>query len=421
MPPTSPAPDSTPALAGAPLALGRSRWEVAGLWVWGLLALGIAIRIGLVEADPRRNNVYLKVFAEAGDAFAQGRSLYYLPDGTRTGFRYPPLTAAVFTPFALCGPIVGSLLWRALNFGVLLAGLRACFRAGFPCRLDSAPRGVLLVLVALAGITSFNNGQTNPLVLGLFLLATTATLAGRALGPAVATGTGVILKLYPIAYAGVLGALRPRQILWLVPVLGLGLLLPFALQDSQYIADQYRDLQTLLQAEDRSQDGLWNRYRDLRLVTESLGFLLPERVFQVLQVIGGGAIVGLCLWLRRAGAQPKLVLDYAFSLTMCWFMLLGPATEKATYILVAPSVVWPLLQVWPDRHRRRGTCAALVVANACMLTSLFPIDLSRTSDQVWRWCFLPYAVLILTLVLGCRAADDLRQLRRGEPSRRAVT
>ena len=385
--------------------------------MWALLALGIAIRIGLVEADPRRNNVYLKVFAQAGEAFARGESLYLLPDGLTTGFRYPPLSAAIFTPFALCGPVLGSLLWRAVNFGVLLLGIRACFRAGFPVPLGSAARGGFLAVVALLGITSLNNGQTNPLILGLFLLGTIGTLKGRACGPAAAVAGGVVLKLYPMAYGWVLGALRPRQFLWLALFTALAAVLPFVLQDPDYIAAQYRELQGLLAVEDRRHDGLWNRYRDLRLVADSVGLTLSDTLFLGLGVGGGAAIVGLCFWLRRLGAEPKLVLDYAFSLTMCWFMLLGPATEKATYILVAPSVAWPLMAIWQDRRRQPVMFWALLVANLLLLSSLFPIDLSRTSSQTWRWCLLPYGVLILAGTIAVRAVGDLRRLGPGDRAR----
>ena len=57
--------------------------------VFVALALGIAIRLA-VEPDLERQNVWLKVFAPAAEAFVGGRDLYTLEGG----FRYPPLAAA---------------------------------------------------------------------------------------------------------------------------------------------------------------------------------------------------------------------------------------------------------------------------------------------------------------------------------------
>ena len=131
----------------------RSRWETTAYWVWGLIALVIGIRIGLVEPDPRRNNVYLKVFASAGEAFAHSRDLYFRPDGSTTGFRYPPLAAALFVPFAACGARLGSILWRVLSFAALLLGLRACFAADFPFRTSSRQRACTLKCSTVSSCT----------------------------------------------------------------------------------------------------------------------------------------------------------------------------------------------------------------------------------------------------------------------------
>ena len=185
--------------------------------------------------------------------------------------------------------------------------------------------------------------------------------------------------------------------------------MPFVLANSDYVAHQYRQLWTLLAAEDRSQDGMRNAYRDLRLVVASFGFTMPGRLYLALQVLGGGAIVGMCILLRHRGARMRLVLDYAFSATMCWFMLLGPATEKATYVLVAPSLIWTLLAAVQQHRRVLITASAL--ANGLALLSLLPIDLRDQTVPIWRWCLLPYSSLVLGVTIAIRGFGDLQ--RRG--------
>lgn len=387
----------------------RSRWEIWARWAWVALAVGICLRIAWLSHDPRRNNVYLKVFAEAATAFEHGRDLYLEPDGWASGFRYLPASAAMFVPFAWCGDILGSLLWRLLAFALLVHGLQLAFRRGFPFPLASRERAFVLVVVAALGVGSLNNGQSNPHILGLFLLATLGALRGGAAGPAAGVAGAVALKVYPLAYGGVLGALRLRHALWLslfvLAVLGL----PFLLQSPAYVAKQYTDLWNVLRAEDRTGGDLIHAYRDLRLVTESFGVTMPGLLFQALGLLGGGAIVAVCLLLRRAGGQPVRVHEYAFSLTMCWFMLLGPATEKSTYVLLAPTLAWTHLAAW--RSGRKDLRILMLAALILTVLGLTPLDLPRDERPVWVWCFLPYAALCVTAALLLRVGADFRVLR----------
>jgi hypothetical protein len=393
-----------------PRDAARSGVETAAYVLWAITATGIAVRLSLVEHDPHFHNVYLKVFAAAGDAFWNHGDLYFAADGTKTGFRYPPLAAAWFVPFASCGPVLGSLLWIALNFAALLLGLRTCFRTGFPFVLTSPQRAGVLVISVLIGITSLNNGQANPMMLGLMLLMTTGALAGQHALPAAMAAVCVTLKVYPLAYAGALGVLHPRQVMWLVMWLLLAAALPLAFQDWAYVVDQYRHFVELLAADDRSQNAPRDVYRDLRLVTASFGLPMPNLVFHLLQVLGGAAIVASCLMLRRVTASSRRVLEHAFSSTMCWFMLLGPATEKATYVLIAPSLAWTLITA---RQRRRPVpLAVAVIAMALAASSVLPLDLGDEQLPLLRRCPLPCATLALAFVLATHAIDDLRRSRR---------
>jgi hypothetical protein len=387
----------------SPGPLPRSRWELVGRWLWFAVAGGIALRF-LLASDPARNNVYLKVFAPAAQAFVDGAPLY-APTG---GFRYPPLCAALLLPFAASGDVLGSILWRALNLLLLWLGVRAVFRAGWPQPLGSRERGVFLLLLLLATVVSLNNGQPNVLILGLALLATAGVLRGDAAAPAAAVTGGTVCKVYPLAYGLVLATLRPRLLAWLLPMTVLVVALPFLLQSPDYVQQQYRELFTLLRAEDRTDD-LANAYRDLRLLAAAAGWTMPEVLFRVLQVTGGLAIVAVCWSLRRRAVAMARVLEYAFSLTMCYFMLLGPATEKATYALLGPTLAWPLLVAW--RQRDRGALLLWGAANLLVVLGHVaePHDRAVQAAHPWLRCFLPAAALLATVALAWRAVADLRR------------
>jgi hypothetical protein len=384
----------------------RTRLELVGRAAFVLLPVAIAVRL-LFAGDLQRHNVYLKVFARAATAFAERGDLYLEADG----FRYPPLAAALLLPFAWCGPLWGSILWRLVNWSVLALGVRAVHRAGFPFAAGSRERGVLLLLLALASAGSLNNGQPNVLILGLSLLATAAFLHRHNAAPALAVTGSTVFKVYPLAYGLVLATLRPRLLPWLLVAVAAAALLPFALREPAWVQQQYTALFELLRHEDRTMDPA-DSYRDLRLLVRSCGLLLTDGAFHALQVLGGGAIALLCFVLRRRGAPPLRALDYAFSLTSLWYMLLGPATEKVTYVLAAPVLGWPLLAAWraPAAGSRAARCYWTTVVALFVLDHLVPaVPRSLQAAQPWLRCALPLAALLGTIGLLRRAAIDLRR------------
>lgn len=387
---------------GPSAAAVRTRVDVVGRFAFVALLAGVVGRL-LFAGDLARQNVYLKVFVPAAEAFAAGRDLYALEGG----FRYPPLAAVLLVPFAWCGPLLGSILWRGLMWLVLARGVRAVLDAGFPYRLHGGERGVFLLLLTLAASGSLNNGQPNVLILGWSLLACAAFLARRQVGPALCVTGSTVFKVYPLAFGLVLTALRPRLGVWLLPALALAVGLPFALQDPGYVAGQYRALVDLLRTEDRTTD-FANAYRDLRLLCAVAGAPLPDIVFRSLQLLGGAAIAATCLLLRRRGAAPARVLEYAFSLTACWYMLLGPATEKVTYVLLAPSVAWLASAAW-RLPGRAGRCYWTLVALLFALDHLAGPSRDLQRDWPWTRCGLPLAALLVAAGLAVRAVGDLRQ------------
>jgi hypothetical protein len=387
----------------------RSRWEWAAIAAFATLVLVVVVRLlGVqrlleVEYDPYRNNVYLKVFAPAALDFLAGRDLYLAP-GTNGGFRYPPLCAALFVPFAVCGPVLGSILWRLVNVLVLLIGVRATLRAGLPFVLSSHERALGLGVLTVCSIASVNNGQGNPLVLGLMLLATAATLEARTVSAAGSMGLATACKIYPFAYGMVLATLRPR--LWLG--LGLGLLLlvtlPYALQHADYVTAQYRHLYELLVAEDRTAN-LGESYRDLHLVAATLHVPLPARPYFALQVFGGFAIVWVAWWRRRCGATATDVSTFAAAATLLWFLLLGPATEKATYLWIAPPLSWALITAARDGSGLR-LCLARIALLLVVVDNL-PLGLPREVPLLR--CLQPFAACLVSLDLVLRAGTPRKE------------
>lgn len=367
------------------------RLETVGRIAFALLGIGIALRLSFA-GDLARQNVYLKVFAPAASAFASGGDLYTLEGG----FRYPPLAAAMLLPFTWCGDRLGSILWRLLNWWVLWCGVRAMFASQWPRPLASRDRGIVWLVVTLAAIGSLNNGQPNIAILGLSLLATTGFLRVRAAGPALAVAANTVFKVYPLAWGLVLAALRPRLLLWLVPAIVAAIALPFALADASYVRSQYSALVDLLAHEDRTTD-FANAYRDLRLLTAAVGLPIGDGVFRVMQLLGGALIAATALLLRRRGHSLAFVVEIAFSLTSCWYMLLGPATEKVTYVLLAPTVAWGLASGLARGGAARGFWIAVAVL--FVGDNLLGVPRDVQAAMPWTRCGLPLAALLVTIAV----------------------
>src|SRR5262249_4274211 len=74
---------------------------------------------------------------------------------------------------------------------------------------------------------------------------------------------------------------------------------------------------------------------------------------------------GLCLVGRRQGWPQRQLLTALLTLACCWMTALGPATESATYVLLAPVLSWAVLEAWAG-----GSLAARVILGTSYLLML---------------------------------------------------
>jgi hypothetical protein len=334
-----------------------TRWAVV---CWGLMILGVAV--GAVHRGSDRG--VWRVLMEAAQNLQRGGDLY-----VDTGFRYPPITAIVLVPFHLLG-VVGILLWWGLNAGAYLGALHCAFRQRFPRTVSAHWQSTFFLLLLIPSATSLNNGQPNAIVVGCLVASTLSFSRGRYRTAAVWAALPVCIKVYPVAFGMLLCLLAPRRFLpWFAGLLAIGFALPYVICGPAYASEQYSSLVSVLAAEDRTGDPL-DAYRDLRLLLESLGAPISHGTYVILQVAGGAAAAALLLAGRRAGWTAARLAAFALGASLCWMTVLGPATEKATYLLVAPL--------------------------ACYLV----LDCRDRASRSWfRWSLAAYGVLLLTSVV----------------------
>jgi hypothetical protein len=319
-----------------------------------------------------KQSVY-PTFARAGADWRAGSELY---EHTEALFRYSPLVAAFFVPFSEVSNQLGEVLWRLLNVGVYLGAMIWWARTCLPRALSRSQTAALFLLALPLSIGSINNGQSNPLVIGLLLAAVAAAQDGRWNLTAFAVALATYFKLYPLAVGLLLVALYPRQLgLRLALALAAGAAAPFLLQDPVYVRCQYASWFHYLLGDMRIDVPLGAANRDLRLLFRVLAIPVSLPLYTAIQLVAAAAIAGLCVAARRAGWPAREALTTLLGWGCCWMLLLGPATESCTYILLAPSLAWATLDASSEPRPLLARCClaiSLILFGVSLVANWFP-------------------------------------------------
>lgn len=362
------------------------RLERLAVLVWGGVLLFVCVRVFIT---PATKTVY-PIFSASARLWWSGIDTYEpgRPLDVQTGYRYSPACSIAFTPFAIFPDSIGGVLWRLFNVAALLGALAWFARVCLPTRFTGQVYAGLTLLVLPLGLQSINNGQANLLVIAL-MLGTVAAVGQERWNLASTLLAGAfILKLYPLALGMVLIALYPRRLGWRIPLaVALSLAVPFLFQRPAYVLEQYRLWFGVLQNDERGEN-LDHMYRDVWLLIYLCDLPISRHVYLLVQM-AGGALVALVSWRRqRAGWPTGPLLTATLALTVTWMMLLGPATESSSFILLAPSFAWSLLDAVV--HRAHGPRRLLLAASAiCFVLAVtlggfsFTVKIHALGVHVW--------------------------------------
>ena len=322
-----------------------------GLTVWLVLAVGVSVRVVLHPAD---RATVVPIYLRAGGVWRAGGDLY-APTGLDV-YRYPPGFAALFAPLSHLPEKSVAVGWRLLGAGVLVAGLH---RFGHATGLGGNARGWLLGGAAVLSTPSVNNGQVNTLLAGAAVFGTVEALRGRWWRAAGWLGLGGWVKVYPLSVGLLLGVARPRLAGPLLLVAAGGFVLPFALADRGYVADQYRRFAESTLGDDRTHDRPVRVPRDWTVLPRTwLGRTVPVGDANSLSLVVAVGLAGL-VYARRS-AELALVLGCG------WTAAFGPATEGNTYAVLAGPAAWVCVAAGPIWARAVGRvgCGLLLLAVA---------------------------------------------------------
>jgi Glycosyltransferase family 87 len=309
--------------------------------LWSAVLLGICIRIGLVSRD---HDVFA-TYADAGRKWINSQPLYTY---TR-GFVYSPLIAAMFAPFSWFPHWLGGILWRLLTSSVFLAAIFLWLKQGLHVRIPQSRYWLVFLFMLPLSLGNFNNGQVNPLITGLLMIAIVAARRRQWALSAVCLGLTAYLKIYPLSVGLLLVLLYPRKLGWrlFVTLLLMGAF-AFALQHPNYVLEQYQRWFGTRAADDRRMN-MDIAPRDFAMLLKALHIDLSGRIFLVLQLLAGIGIAAVCVYGRIRNWSEDRLLVGVFALGTCWMLLFGPSTEDATYAMIAPPIAFAAVQAFGQK------------------------------------------------------------------------
>jgi hypothetical protein len=382
--------------------------------LWSAVLLGICIRVGLVS----RNHDVFATYADAGKKWMNSQPLYSY---TR-GFVYSPLIAAMFAPFAWLPLWLGGILWRTLTTSAFLAGVFWWLKEGLHKEITPSRYWLVFLFILPLSLGNFNNGQVNPLITGLLMIAIVAAHRRQWTLCAVCLGLTTYLKIYPLSLGLLLVLLYPRQLGWrlLVTLLLMGAF-TFALQQPGYVLEQYQRWFGTRAADDRRMN-MDIAPRDFAMLLRALHIDLSSRIFLLLQLAAGAAAAAVCIYGRIRGWSEDRLLVALLTLGTCWMLLFGPSTEDATYAMIAPPLALALVEAFAQMFpgwMRTLVCASYAVLLAGLALNAF-FSLKKTPytmsvQPLGALMFLAYTVFwIFSSSFWKRAGNTARAKRLGK-------
>ena len=238
-----------------------------------------------------------------------------------------------------------------------------------------------MILVALGSVRSVWNGQSNILLISMIVLAAVMIIERRwwlASGLLAATA---IIKVWPLALCGLLFVHFPRQLFVPMATCLFGLLaIPILTTSPSVALDQYV---FWWQSMVNNSSGRWPGFRDAWTIWEALGGEVNLAYYQIVQAVSGLAALALTFRLRNLEDRQKVFL--ILCLWICWQLIFGPGTERATYSVFAP--IFALAALLDNRRY-----AWLIYPSGALFILFTHGSMERTFEQ-----WVPVADTFITL------------------------
>ena len=371
-----------------PVTPGSPRARLALKLAAALWLAAIAVILVHVWLKPESNTLY-KVFRAGGARWLRSEDLYPKVDE----YIYSPFAAALFAPLALLPDRIAGNLWRLLS----LAAYLGAFAAWLPREraLPGERTAIAWILQLPLSLGDIFNGQANPLVIGLLMLAVLLCRRERWMLAGFCVAVATYFKVYPLAMGLLLAVVHPQRFPWrlalaLVAIFGLSLFL----QRPAYVLVQYRNWVHTLGKDPRRTLNYFGTYRDFWLLLRVLRVPVSLAGWALLQALSGATLAVYLGLVRRRGATAPELDFLLLTLGACWMLLFGPATESSTYVILAPPLVLALVR-WRGEPGGRAWLAGGAACYALLLASQMLSSWGHQYQNAYTHLVQPVGTMIL--------------------------
>lgn len=273
-------------------------------------------------------NIVTHTYAFGSGQFWSGLSPYADPKGAGDWFKYSPLFAWFYTPFAALKSSPQAALWGLFNI--------LCFWTGicvwFPWRkLESKWLWLGIVFCSMEADGSFRYQQMNAALVGLTLLGLYFYAKDKFQSAGVLLTIVTNVKILPgLFLVGLIAPLRKKYVQGIFWGLTVCLVIPFLIWGATKTITYHLDWYALLRR-DTHTDGLL----DIATVLKRLGFQNTKA--WALYPFG---IVSLSLFFIQRWVPEFFDWDLWIPFGLLTLLLVNPRTESPTFVLAGPAYLF---------------------------------------------------------------------------------
>ena len=378
------------------------RWDRWLLLLYGLTVAGIVVHQALTRVDTN-----FAIFRGSFRHLAAGQDLYAAYSGEQVDrFKYSPVFALLFAPFALLPTLIGLAAWNGLNVFMLVHAVRRL--------LPDAAATLALAILYLEVVRTTERAQSNALVAALIILAYTALEERRPLRAALAIVTGAFIKIFPagaLAFA-IFHRSRWRTVLAAAAAAVVGLMLPLLVTSPHILAQQFASWRNLesIDATSIATGGGAGLYGGVMYQLRAwFGVTWPNWAVQL-----AGTVMLLAPLARvRCWSDPRFRLRFLCSL-LVFVVIFNHQSESPSFVIAVAGVA-----IWFATSERTTLDVALLALTLIVVsvssTELVPHWVQRDVFVRYRLKTVPCALVWLVLqaeLLGLRRLPTLGE--RGE-------
>ena len=314
-----------------------AEWFGENPWVGWAAWIVFCISI-LVQTGPKRFGSTFSVYLDYAGRLWNRQPLYDAT--TLDGFNYWPSSLLIYIPVLRLDPVVAGWIMITFAMGVFTFAcvklLDVLLPEERPLSAVSAA-GILLLINIPAAWFNFKYIQAQILMTSGMMLGAAAMIRGRWLLASLWIFLAAVMKPLAIVMLLLCGAVQPRMRLALIGALIAGFLLPFAVVEWSYMAEQYRAWVAKLSFMAHVMPRDWPYQADFQTMLDSVGIVVPPGVATVVRFVAAFGTLALA-W-RISKIRGRTIFPLAvLLLSGCYITLFGPRNEYLSFFVLTPGL-----------------------------------------------------------------------------------